>query len=190
MNHKDVEEKLAHYAILLVCDCQWSIHQRCKGSRVFSAASVPNAFQQKWRQMVAYHQSRLFLRRQENLSAGFRWNLAWGHSADAWYTPSEHTCIFFPFHHTPPRPRLGLLCPSPATTQRWYKRGSLAICILLPLLFQTAVLNFTSYKPKIPTTLSTKVVLPFPEGLGEGGTYIMRFPERREKSVCCWPPEP
>lgn len=42
----------------------------------------------------------------------------------------------------------------------------MAICVSLPLLFQIAVLSFASYKPKIPTTLSTKVVLPFAEGLG------------------------
>lgn len=42
----------------------------------------------------------------------------------------------------------------------------MAICILLLLLFQVAVLSFTSYKPNIPTTLSTRVVLPF-SGFGE-----------------------
>lgn len=39
----------------------------------------------------------------------------WGHSVDAVSTASERTCIFYPF--TPPPACIGLLCPSPATTQ-------------------------------------------------------------------------
>lgn len=150
-----------------VTEGEASTGERCKGSRVlFLLLWSPKPWSRSGGRLLPVIQSRLLLRWQENTSAGFRWNLAVG-TFNWWYIPHQSTRVSF----TPPPPpptHLGLLCPCPATTQRWYKRGSLAICILLPLLFQTAVLTFTSYKPIIPATLATKAV-PFAEGLGRWG---------------------
>lgn len=191
MNRKHAEEEPVHYSrYSWVRDWGWTIHQRCKGSVVCFCCLSPQSLRAEVAVDCCQSSNPDFYwddRKTHQLDFDGTWQ--WGHSTDASYTPSEHTCIFYPF--APPPACLGLLCPSPATTQRWYKRGSLAICILLPLLFQIAVLSFTSYKPKIPKTLSTKVVVPFSEGLGERReASIPSFTESGEESVCCWPLEP
>ena len=165
----------------------WVCRRRCKGSMVFFfffffflLPQSPEPSSGGGSRSLPFSHSRLLLRQQENTSAGFWLNLAVG--TFHWYVMYPIRAHMYLLPLLPPPPTcLGLLCPSPATTQRWYKRGSLAICILLPLLFQIAVLSFTSYKPKTPTTVSTKVVLPFSEGLGEGGSIHHKFPRERRK---------
>lgn len=142
MNHKHTEKRLVHHS--WVRDWGWSIHQHFKGSIVFSfaASKSPKPSSRSGSRWLPISQCRLSLGQQESRSSGFWWNLAVGTLSWCIIYPIRAHVYLFPSLCPMPPTCLGLLCPFTAAAQRWYKRGSLAICILLPLLFQIAVWSF------------------------------------------------